>query len=362
MKKLAVLLLLLPLGGGDCNDGDGTFTREDAGTGPGVIYSYEDIGAPCNYDPARPTYNPTNTCQKAGLTCVIASSDGMYREFGHFLYEAIPLFTRLMPDGKDEGICTLVSQPGHPLPACPGSTVAVQLSSGQAICMKLCTSSAECNRDGYVCDYKFMDSSTYNYETGDVAPLPIKLCAPACTTDLPYCTRTFLLPDGQGGDMLLVNSSDLAGYRECQPLTGLCEDVVVRGGGFVGDQCEHSSACRDGMLCIGGPLYGAPVEHGFCANQCNPAAEGQNPPQPTGCQPGQGCEFFLDIGYCFPDCVNNVCGGMNQVCAYADPGAAGLREGQEWLLPRCIPCELSSLPCASSVDAGVSDAAAEDAG
>lgn len=341
-------------------DKQGNYTRKDAG---GTIIpadlSYLDIGTRCTYDPTHPDINPTNTCAKAGLTCVIDTSDGVYQQYGHFIYEAIPLFARPMPDGHDEGICTLVAQPGQLL-TCPAGTAAVKLSTGQSICMRACGSSSDCDREGYVCDQPFMNASTYDPNTGAVAPLAQKFCVPACTTDLPYCMRSFMLPDANGNDMLLISSYDLAGYRMCEPLTGLCGDVTTRGGKFIGDQCTHSDECGDNLLCIGGLLYGAPEDYGFCAQQCNPAG---TTAETTGCAPGLSCEFFLDVAYCFPDCINNVCGGANQVCAYADPNAAGLRDGQEWRAAHCIPCELSSLPCASHViDAGVNDAGESDTG
>jgi hypothetical protein len=238
---------------------------------------------------------------------------------------------------------------------CPSGTVLAKLSTGHHLCLRGCSSSADCGRNGYVCDYPWMDASTYNSSTGDVGPLAVRVCKPSCATDLPYCTRTFLIPDGAGGEWLMVASYDLQGYHVCEPVSGLCQDVATRGLKYVGDQCVRSDECRDGLLCIGGMLFGAVDAHGFCAGVCNPAAERQNPPQPSGCELGQGCEYFLDIGYCFPDCINNVCGGPNQVCQLADPGAAGLRPGQEWLRPRCIPCELSSLPCQNPVDAGVGE-------
>lgn len=332
-------------------DTGGTFTKNDAGGGivPDGITA-ADIGTICTYDPTRPSVNPTNTCAKPGLTCLIDTSDGAYSQYGNFVYEAIPLFARPMPDGHDEGICTLVAQAGQIL-ACPAGTAAVTLSTGQSFCLRACSSSSECNREGYVCDAPFMNGASFDPQTGAVSPLAQKFCVPACATDLPYCTRSFLRPDGQGGNLLDIR--DLNGDRQCEPTTGLCQDVTSRGGKFVGDLCTHSDECGENLICIGGMLFGAPDEYGFCAQQCNPFGTTS---EQTGCAPGLSCEFFLDVGYCFPDCNNNVCGGENQVCQVADANTAGLREGQDWRAPHCIPCEMSSLPCAShSNDAGIGD-------
>jgi hypothetical protein len=331
---------------GACDPGNGEFTPEDAGgVGPGGI-TYDDIGTICTYDPANPMQHPSNTCPKSGMTCVIATRDGLYREYGDFLYEAIPLFSRFRPDGKDEGICSMASMPGMPPPACPYGTAIVMLSSGHHICMRLCDTSANCARDGYVCDYPFMDGSSYNPETGAVAPLGLQLCVPGCQTDLPYCMRTFHSQLG-----FHVYDGDLYGWRQCNTVSGLCEDVVARGAGYVGSQCVRSEHCQDNLLCIGGWLFGAQEEHGFCARYCNPDRNLQAPD--NGCELGQGCEYFLNIAYCFPDCSAMQCGGANQVCNYADEGAAGLLPGQEWQRPHCIQCELSSLECGAPTDAGV---------
>lgn len=336
-------------------DTGGTFTRKDGGGNivpEGITFA--DIGTKCTYDPTQPNVNPTNTCAKAGLTCLISTSDGAYSQFGNFVYEAIPLFARPMPDGHDEGICTLVAWPGELL-ACPAGTAAVKLSTGQSFCMRACGSSSECNREGYVCDAPFMNSASFDPNSGAVVPLAQKFCVPACQTDLPYCTRSFLRPGDEALDI-----RDLNGDRQCDTNTGLCQDVTTRGGKFVGDICTHSDECGENLICIGGMLFGAPENYGFCAQQCNPAGTSA---EETGCAPGLSCEYFLDVGYCFPDCTANVCGGENQVCQAADPSLAGLRPGQDWRGPHCIPCELSSLPCATHTsDAGFAEDAASASG
>jgi len=150
-----------------------------------------------------------------------------------------------------------------------------------------------------------------------------------------------------------IYDGDLLGYRQCNTATGLCEDIAFKGSAFVGNQCVRSEDCQEGLICIGGWLIDAPEEHGFCARYCNPDPNLQAPD--NGCDIGQGCEYFLSIGYCFPSCVSNSCGGANQVCATADPGAAGTIPGQEWQMARCIQCELSSLACGTPADAGVPD-------
>lgn len=355
MSRWPALLLILPLLAGKCDNGNGTFTFKDGGGTYTPSITYEDIGTICRYDPTQPGTNPSNGCPKSGMTCLIATADGRYR-YGDFLYEAVPLFARFLEDGTDEGICTLVSSPGTPPPYCPAGTVAMALSSGHTYCARICESDAQCYREGYVCDHRLMDSSSYDPNTGTVLPLTLKLCVPACETDLPYCTRSFLVLDGAGGYLLAINDGDLYGIRVCNHTTGHCEDGLAGGTAFLGGQCVGSNDCQDGLICIGGMLFGAPPGHGFCAQYCNAWAARQNPPQETGCLPGEGCEFFLDIGYCFPDCQGNACGGANQVCQSADEGAAGIRPGQEWLAPRCIPCEMSQLSCGSStVDAGTHD-------
>lgn len=357
MNKNAILLLLVFTAGSDCDDG-GTFQTKDSGEIVTPQLTYADIGTVCTYNPMQPNKNPTNTCPKAGMTCLINTSDGNYG-YGNLLYESIPLYSRYLPDGSEEGICTLLSHPGANPPLCPEGTVLVKLSTGHHYCTRACRSSADCQRDGYVCDYRFMDATSYNPNTGEASPLPLKICAPSCQADLLYCTRTFLLPDGSGGEWLMVYEGDLRGSRQCQPSSGLCEDVVTTGVLFVGQNCTRTEQCQAGLICINGSLFSPNEGDGFCTRYCDVNAQRQNPPQPTGCSVGEGCEYFLDIGYCFTDCVSNMC-ASNQICSTADVYRAGLRPGQEWISPRCVPCELSSLPCGSDPDAGFADAMAED--
>jgi len=349
MKQwLMGMAAIVLLSAGNCGNGGNGFTHSDASIQPPAL-TWQDIGTVCTYDPTRPSDNPTNTCARTGLICVIASSDGLYSNFGSLLYEAIPLYTRFLAD-QDEGICTLVSGPGAAPPACPVGTFVVPLSSGYQICMRGCEITADCGREGYVCDYRLMNGGTYNPNTGAVSPVAVPMCVPACYTDMPYCLRSFIY---QGN--LVVYDTDLFGGRECDTSNGLCVDVVTREGRYVGDRCSHSSQCSAGDICISGALYGAPDDHGFCAHYCDPT--GQN--TALKCQLGQSCEFFLSVGYCFPDCVSNLCAGDGQQCAKADENKAGLT--QAWANPHCIQCELSSLICAGS-DAGVAaDAAVADA-
>ncbi|MBN2359868.1 MAG: hypothetical protein JXR83_10470 [Deltaproteobacteria bacterium] len=355
-KFVTGVAAMVLLGAGNCG-GNNNFTRPDSGGVPSGI-TWQDIGTACTYDPLSGN-NPTNTCGRTGLVCVIATSDGAIGGYGTFMYEAIPLYTRFLAT-EDEGICTLVSAPGMPPPACPAGTYAVMLSSGHHICMRGCDTSEDCGRDGYVCDYRLMNGSTYNSSTGAVQPLAVRMCVPACLSDVPYCLRTFIDPDyvGQDGSRLLyVYDGDLFGARECDPVTGLCYDVTTRGAKYVGDRCTHTSECAAPNICISGLLYGAPEEHGFCARYCDPSGQSQQ----LTCEYGQGCEYFLGVGYCFPNCNNNLCAGEGQQCQYADPNKAGIGPGQEWRDKHCIQCELSNLIC-SSPDAGVGADAARDGG
>jgi hypothetical protein len=261
--------------------------------------TYEDIGTLCTCtvvpDPTSASGfscapNPTNTCPKSALTCVVGTPDDRLSNAGNALWET-PLFARgTSVDGGTviEGECSLVGTDIFPA-ACPRGTVSVQLSSGMTTCKRQCLTDAECGRPGWVCDAPFLARSGLQQNPPRELPLDLKVCRPACNADFPDCLRSTACVNGEPGcyrswttrgapPQWGIYVGDRNGGRSCNLTTGHCEATVEprRGAGIpaaaVGADCGSNADCNTNNLCISDYAYSAtPQGCGFCTfANCNP--------------------------------------------------------------------------------------------
>ena len=178
-----------------CTTSTGGSSSGSSGVG-GI--TYQDIGTPCTCEVVQGAsgftcaVNPTNTCAKTSLTCVMAAPDPGFANAGHALYE-YHLTTRQTNNADGgitmEGECTLLAGPTQAL-ICPAGTFPLQLTNGTKICKRQCQSDQECNRPGWVCDAPLLNRD--GIDTGTIpseVPLNLKLCKPGCVADFPDCLR-----------------------------------------------------------------------------------------------------------------------------------------------------------------------------
>lgn len=365
--SLAAALLALAAAPGCTEDLD--YGDEDAGTSviPGLAYA--DIGTLCSCDLVvdnatglqRCASNPTNTCPKAGMTCVIATPDANANNAGNGLWEG-PLFSvgRMAGTGSVvvEGECTILGTPARP-PACPTGTVGITVSSGATICKRTCQSDQECGRADWVCDTPLLDRNGIDMDPAAERGLDLKLCRPRCVSDFPDCNRSTPCTMGRPGcyrSALTRNApgdlgiyvGDRNGARVCHE-SGHCQAVAGRNPlAGVGSPCASHADCAVNFLCVSGPAYGAPDGLGFCTYaDCDPnAAAGQV----GACVPGLTCERAFEMGMCFPDCASGtICnGGAGQMCGQAAPAmiynydpATGAPVG--WKQNQCVDCALTGM-------------------
>jgi hypothetical protein len=265
--------------------------ERDGGPPPETV-SLLSIGEPCFYDPVSGE-NPSNQCAR-GLECVMVSPDGRINPLALALPAFEDHFTVVFADGSAEGVCSLVGSAQTP-PVCPqGATVKffrslVAPGGFSAMCVRPCTSSAECGATR-VCDNRFMDVSLGAVGAG--------LCVKSCTFDVPDCTFSgvFVVPaqDGQTA-VSLVDSDSLSGAAVCNRVTGLCEATRSRGTGDEGTPCATSADCAAGAACLQDELFPRDRDDGgfgFCATRCLLAEDGTH-----GCGPGSVCQPGLALGF-----------------------------------------------------------------
>ncbi len=320
--------------------GPSGFTPEEPDAGfvdEGV--TAEDIGAPCTYDPANPA-NPTNQCP-AGTDCVIVTRDGAFNPLGMSLVFWEDQFTVALAD-VDVGYCSLIGNVVAP-PACPVGTFTKLVTSPSAaggfaaLCVRPCTSSAECGPDR-VCDARFLDINA-------------STCVSPCRTDLSHCVRSaVVVVNDQGQSATALFDGDLFGDAVCNLQTGLCADTQ-KGLGSDGATCTSSADCTRGHACYQAALFPGEPEFGFCAQRCT-NGDGSNPPAGT-CEAGEACQPGLDFGnpsmivsdfagglaslegICLDRCVE----GVTECIPGTDCGATDASIiGQAWVEePMCAP-------------------------
>ncbi|MEW5854913.1 MAG: hypothetical protein AB2A00_39415, partial [Myxococcota bacterium] len=369
---LAPIALMAALALG-CTDGGSYTVKKDAGPDVPAGITYDDIGTPCTceivFDEASGTNrcarNPTNTCAKSALTCVIATPDPATHNAGNELWEA-PLFYRqtTTADGgvATEGECTLLAPPGFAL-GCPRGTSAILLSTGVTVCKRQCQADQECGRPDWVCDQPLMDRNVIDSAPPGTPeqPLNLRLCRPACQADFPDCNRTTPCTLGRPGcvrspssrnapEGLGIYIGDRTGTRVCNRTTGHCD---ARTGADsqapVGKQCTSHNDCNVNNICISDTAYAnVPDGVGFCTFAgCDPAqAPGQD-----GCGDGVSllCEPAYDMGLCWVNCSGGtICAAPGTKCgvpemwrvANFDPisGQPGV-----WDSNHCIDCDLTGV-------------------
>ncbi|MBI5493429.1 MAG: hypothetical protein HY904_00275 [Deltaproteobacteria bacterium] len=344
-----------------------TTSEPDAGTGIPSGIAYADIGSPCQCDLSDGTgacaRNPTNTCAKSALTCVIFTPDETTNNAGNPWWEA-PLFSRITsPDGGFviEGECTLTA-PRELQLFCPTGTVAVQLSTGMQACKRMCVSDQECSRSGWVCDQPLLDRVGI-----DRLAIPtergfdIDLCRPACSGGFPDCLRSTPCTMGRPGCFrsaytrnapmdLGIYVGDRNGGRVCNAQTGHCDVTALRNEiNRVGGACASNEDCPTDHLCITDNAYAnPPVGAGFCTYaDCDPNAQ---PGAAGSCNPALGitCERAFEHGMCFPDCRGGTLCDVGQKCSMPDMFIAGNlnpNTGQPlgWKQNQCVDCGLTGV-------------------
>lgn len=268
---------------------------DDAGpieTGPTAA----DVGVKCEYfsDGA----NPSNTCA-AGLSCLIYSYDGLYlpqppgsaQNFTKHVWE--DHFTIYRPDGVDEGYCTLIGTWAQP-PNCPVGTQLKLFETNLAVCLRSCSTPADCGRAGYTCDVRFMDISGGT-------------CVRGCAFDFPECVRSGVFqrqPSGgpNGGPVIAMhlNAADLAGSSYCDVGSGVCQGNPGGGLAGPGEPCNDTRDCQVESVCVQGDLLEAvnpalpATSPGFCAQPCKPDAQN---PLLGGCRTGFACQAGFTFGH-----------------------------------------------------------------
>lgn len=346
---------------------DNTFDPKDAGpTGPGSDLTDKDIGTPCycELEQGHCKRNPTNSCPKSGMVCLIATPDPNHSNAGNALWEA-PMFSvgRVTTDGGVvyEGECTIVTSIDY-MPPCPLGTVAVSLSTGINVCKRSCESDQECERDNWVCDQPLLDQASLHTPPVVERGLALNLCRPACVADFPDCLRSTacLMDTDQGcfrspGQASATHPNvgiyvgDRNGARTCAS-TGHCVPTTQRSATAVlGSQCHSAAECPVNYLCVSDQAYSNnPDGLGFCTwADCNPfpqQGQGYGCPQAV----GQTCEVTFELPMCFSDCTGaGVCGMPGQMCLVADQAKIynTTSTGQPigWKGQHCLDCDLANM-------------------
>ena len=353
-----------------------TTTYPDAGpTVPSGI-TFEDIGTPCTCNLVAAggsvscDRNPTNSCARSALTCVISLVGPAFSNAGNALWEGV-LFSRAVPNAVDqdggavaqvEGECTLRAPPGVTL-ACPSGTVVLALSDGSTVCKRQCFNDTECGRSGWVCDTPLLDRNGLDMaEPAQEVPLNLKLCRPACEADFPHCNRSTPCTMGRPGCQrsaltpgapvnLGLYVGDRNGGRTCNRVNGHCETTAARTPGTpVGSPCQSHENCDFDHLCVSDGIYSDnPTGIGFCTYaNCNPfaAADMDGCPGPLG---ANKCQVAFEMGMCFANCANGtLCGNPGQKCSQPDPyrilnldPTTGGPRG--WSQQQCVDCNLTGV-------------------
>jgi hypothetical protein len=346
----------------------GTYTLDAGASGSG--YAFADIGTVCKCetetDPVtgglRCIQNPTNTCTKSGMTCVLATPEAAFSNAGNPLWEA-PLFYRAeMQDGGFpvfEGECTLTASVTQAL-LCPLGTVALALSSGLQVCKRTCLGDSDCGRDAWVCDQPRLDQAGIDsLSPAQEIPSAVRLCRPACSADFPDCNRSTTCTIGKAGcqrsaftrnapTTLGIYIGDRNGARVCNGVTGHCEDIASRGSGYVGDRCTGHADCQAQFLCVSDTAYADVTDgYGFCTYaDCNPSAAANTA---GACVAGLTCEYAFEMGMCFPDCQGGtLCSGQGQKCAVPDMGRIANYDSTTgaqgtWKQVQCVDCDTTGV-------------------
>lgn len=339
-------------------DGPSSFEPElpDAGGG-GDVVTAADIGTPCVYDFADPNKSPASDC-KTGLACLIFTSDNEFTS-GLELAGWDDQFT-VYGSAADVGMCTLQGTLANP-PLCPSGTVFKLLFPDVAICVRACSTPADCGRADYTCDARYFDTAA-------------SLCVRKCTLDVPDCVRSGIIEEPPGSGQLIpaLAFQDLAGESQCNLEQGVCEVVLQRGLAGPGEPCAQTADCEAGSACLQGPLLDAtlatnldPLAPGFCGSPCTPVDASQDPQ--SNCSVGFVCQaggnlnlnfnllsiagvpgpFALDLssglvdgrgGFCFHQCgafVESACASFpGTACGSFDEAAANV----PWNgLSQCLP-------------------------
>lgn len=321
-----ITLISVGLSAGCAPSTAGTYTLNTDGgqTVSPTEVTAADIGARCFYDPANGE-NPDNTCPKPGMTCLINTSDGLYRRFDKPAWE--DHFTMQEPGGLESGTCTILL-PYSEAPPCPAGTNPKLFEPGQFACLRGCAAATDCARSGEVCDFRFFD-------------LAGGACVAPCVTDTPDCVRNGWLKNEDGAFRMHLAMQDLGGEAVCDRQAGVCRTNQTFGQSGPGQQCTDSTDCIQGTVCWQPAAFGLPdAAGGFCAGMCNPVVENSCPGGQV-CQPGltlghgdavteEPLQGFLVVdvsnaqpgvggGWCFQECL----GAGEQACALLPPTQCG---------------------------------------
>lgn len=339
---------------GECDGGPCTYQTEDAGQDD--VITAADIGVECTYETGS-DLNPTNTCEKTGLTCMITTSDGLYYPFRAGVSAsnlAQPLWedqtTVYFADGTESGQCTLVGTWAEP-PTCPSGTVIKFFQGNVAACLRTCGVASDCPRSEIdVCDRRYLD--LVEPTTGLISTAAT--CVRACYWDVPDCVRSGYLvtqADATQGAFYLF-TDDWIGGSVCDRSSGIC-GISGDGASGPGQECENTSDCSGDLVCVQENLLNIPEEEGggFCALSCQP--NDQNPLDP--CPTGYACQAGFELGhspflvkdaagvdnqlggFCFADCQSNpnACSTLSGTsCGSADTGVFGASSNQ---VSMCLP-------------------------
>lgn len=317
-----MLALVFSTAGAGCDDCPGCFDGGIVEPEPeGNAITAADIGTRCVYDPAVGT-NPTNTCGKNGLTCLITTRDFAYAPYGSGDPRNFALsvwedqFTVYNPDGTDEGYCTIVGDVGQ-IPICPAGTAPKALSPTMVACLGFCDDALDCGRPGYVCDSRFFGDFEGTF------------CSRACTADVPDCVRSGwqVRPPATVGAVHLA-SEDFTGSSVCNVNTGVCELATVAGTSDPGEPCIDTNDCVPGLTCFAGPVIDEELlTPGVCMLPCKPTSQPVN-----GCPSGYVCQagFVYNFGNPLDENLEDLNGFLLFQLATGE-----FQEGGGYCMPEC---------------------------
>ena len=113
------------------------------------------------------------------------------------------------------------------------------------------------------------------------------------------------------------------GSTYCSRTTGRCEVTPMQSPtGLVGDACTDNRDCGTGQVCLGEEAWFLPG--GLCAQVCSGL------PEATPCGPGNTCQQFGGLGFCFRDCDGAMAcpNRPTALCTTLDPA---------WTQSQCVP-------------------------